>query len=108
MEIENNRIAPLVTHTSGQGAPVDNQRTGGSSTPAGQSEHAKSSTDQVSLTGEARQLQELESQIASAPVVDSKKVEAVRTAVENGTFTVNPERIAEKLVSLELALTDAR
>jgi flagellar biosynthesis anti-sigma factor FlgM len=40
--------------------------------------------------------------------VDSKKVEAVRSAVENGTFTVHPERIAEKLMSLEQALTDAR
>ena len=108
MEIENNRLAPVVTHTSGQGAPVDSQRTGGSSTPAGQTENARSTTDQLSLTGQARQLHELENQIASAPVVDSKKVEAIRTAVENGTFTINPERIAEKLMSLEQALTDAR
>ena len=108
MEIENNRIAPVVTHTSGQGAPVDDQRTGGSGSPAAQTQHARSTNDQVSLTGEARQLQGLESQIANAPVVDSKKVEAVRSAVENGTFTVHPERIAEKLMSLEQALTDAR
>jgi anti-sigma28 factor (negative regulator of flagellin synthesis) len=40
--------------------------------------------------------------------VDSKKVEAVRSAVEDGTFMVHPERIAEKLMSLEQALTDAR
>ena len=108
MEIENSRIAPVVTHTSGQGAPVDKQRTGGSSTPAGQSDNAQNTTDQVSLTGAARQLQELEHQLATAPVVDSKKVEAVRTAIENGTFTVHPERVAEKLISLEQALTDAR
>ncbi len=108
MEIENNRIAPMMTHTGGQGAPVENQRTGASSTTAGQSENVKSATDHLSLTGGARQLQELENQIASAPVVDSKKVEAVRTAIENGTFNVRPERIAEKLMSLEQALTDAR
>ncbi len=108
MEIENNRIASVVTHTSGQGAPVDEQRTAGSGVLANHSEYAKSSSDQLSLTGAARQLQGLENQIASAPVVDSKKVEAVRTAVENGTFTVHPERIAERLMSLEHALTDAR
>jgi len=108
MEIENNRIGPLVTHGSGQGAPVDNHRTGGSSTTADQPEHSRVSTDQLSLTGEARQLHELENRIAAAPVVDSKKVEAVRTAMENGTFSVNAERIAEKLMSLEQALTDAR
>ena len=107
MEIENNRIAPAVTHTGGQGAPVDGQRTGGSGAPAA-SEHTKSASDQLSLTGTARQLQGLENQIASTPVVDTKKVEAVRSAVENGTFTVHPERIAERLMSLEHALTDAR
>jgi negative regulator of flagellin synthesis FlgM len=66
------------------------------------------SADRVSLTGEARQLQQLESQIANEPVVDSQRVEAVRSAVENGTFTVNPDRIADKLIGLEQALTDAR
>jgi negative regulator of flagellin synthesis FlgM len=108
MEIENNRIAPAMAHTVGQGAPVDSQRAGGSGSSAGQSKTSTNTTDQVSLTGEARQLQELETKIASAPIVDSKKVEAVRTAVENGTFTVHSERIAEKLMSLEQALTDAR
>ena len=107
MEIENNRIAPVVTHTGGQGAPVDGQRTGGSGAPAA-AEYTKSASDQLSLTGTARQLQELENRMDSAPVVDSKRVEAVRTAVENGTFTVHPERIAERLMSLEHALTDAR
>jgi flagellar biosynthesis anti-sigma factor FlgM len=40
--------------------------------------------------------------------VDSQRVEAVRSAVENGTFSVDAVRIAEKLISLEQALTDAR
>lgn len=108
MEIENNRIAPLVMHGSGQGVAVDNHRTGGSSSPAEQPDHRTERTDQLSLTGEARQLHELENRITSASVVDTKKVDAVRTALENGTFSVNAERIAEKLMSLEQALTDAR
>ena len=56
----------------------------------------------------ARQLQDLATQLASEPVVDSQRVEAVRSAIENGTFTVNPDRIADKMMSLEQALTDAR
>jgi negative regulator of flagellin synthesis FlgM len=31
--------------------------------------------------------------------IDSKKVEAMRTAIQDGTFTVNPEAIADKLLS---------
>ena len=42
------------------------------------------------------------------PVVDSQRVAAVRSAAENGTFAVNPQRIADKLISLEQALTGAR
>jgi len=108
MEIENNRIASLVTQTSGQGAPVEKQGHGNTNSPSGESAATHAGSDRISLTGEARQLQELEAQLASQPVVDSQRVEAVRSAVENGTFTINPERIAEKLMSLEEAMLDAR
>jgi len=108
MEIENNRIAPLVTPNSGQGAPVENQGSGNTNSASRDSGGAQATSDRVSLTGEARQLQELEQQVRNEPVVDTQRVEAVRTAVENGTFTINPERIAEKMMSLEQALTDAR
>ena len=108
MEIENNRIASLVTQTSGQGTPVEKSGQGNTNASSGESATTNAGADRVSLTGEARQLQQLENQLASQPVVDSQRVEAVRNAVENGSFTVNPERIADKLISLEQALTDAR
>ena len=108
MEIENNRIASLVTQTSGQGAPVEKQGHGNTNSPAGEAAAAPGQSDRISLTGQARQLQELEARLASQPVVDSQRVEAVRSAVENGTFTINPQRIADKLMSLEEALMDAR
>jgi negative regulator of flagellin synthesis FlgM len=108
MEIENNRIAPLVTQNGGQGKAVEHQDKSDTGSSSGESGTTGNSADRVSLTGEARQLQQLESQIANEPVVDSQRVEAVRSAVENGTFTVNPDRIADKLIGLEQALTDAR
>jgi negative regulator of flagellin synthesis FlgM len=108
MEIENNRIASLVTQNSGQGAPVEKQGHSNTNSSAGEAAAAQGTADRISLTGEARQLHELETRLASQPVVDSQRVEAVRTAVENGTFTINPERIAEKMMSLEEALTDLR
>ena len=108
MEIENNRIASVVTLNSGQGAPVENQGHEDKNSSSGTSGEAGNTSDRVSLTGEARQLQDLAAQLASEPVVDSQRVEAVRSAVENGSFTVNPDRIAEKMMSLEQALTDAR
>ena len=108
MEIDNSRIAPPVTTANDKGAPVD-QRGKEAQTAAGDASKAQTSaTDTVSLTGQARRLQELETEIAAQPVVDSQRVNAVRNAIENGSFTVNPTRIAEKMLSLEQAITDAR
>ena len=108
MEIDNNRVATLVTSGSGQGTPVENQNGGKSDATSGGTNTGSSTTDSVNLTGEARQLQALEARIASEPVVDTQRVQAVRTAVENGTFTINPERIADKMISLEQAITGMR
>ncbi len=107
MEIENDRIASLATHVSGQGAAVDNAQNNDGKADS-QPARTAGSSDRVSLTGQARQLRELETQLASQPVVDSQRVAAIRSAIENGTFAVNPQRIAEKMISLEQALTDAR
>jgi negative regulator of flagellin synthesis FlgM len=107
MEIDNNRIASLATHVSSQGAPVDSARTNNGKAdnqPAG----TAGSSDRVSLTGQACQLRELEAQLATEPVVDRQRVTAIRSAVENGTFAVNPQRIAEKMISLEQLLPEAR
>lgn len=107
MEIENSRIASLVSDAGGHSKAVDRTAgdTGGSPEKAST---GNSGADKVSLTGDARKLQDLEHQLESQPVVDSQRVDAVRSAVENGTFEVNPDRIADKILSLEEALTDAR
>lgn len=109
MEIDSNRVATLVTSGSGQGKPVENPNSGNSGSTSGTADTVNPATsDSVNLTGQARQLQTLEARIASEPVVDTQRVQAVRTAVESGTFTIDPERIADKMISLEQALTDIR
>jgi len=108
MEIDNNRVATLVSTSSSQGSAVENQNSGKSSGKPADTSTTSSTADSVSLTGEARTLQALEAQIASIPVVDSQRVEAARTAVESNTYPINPERIAEKMMSIEQALTDMR
>lgn len=64
------------------------------------SETGKSSSqDSVSLSGLSTQIQALESSIAEAPSFDSAKVESIKQAIRDGKFTVNPEVIADKLIS---------
>jgi negative regulator of flagellin synthesis FlgM len=107
MEIENKGIAALTTAVSGPGAGVENPRNQDRTEarqPAGTTGHS----DQVSLTSQARQLREIGAQLAEQPVVDPQRVEAVRSAIDDGTFTVNAQRIADKMISLEQALVGAR
>ena len=64
------------------------------------------STDQVSLTPTAQQLRNLEQQIADQPVVDTQKVNSVKEALATGSFDIDSDRIAGKMMSLEKALGD--
>ncbi len=65
-----------------------------------------STADTVSLSDNAMQLGKLESAAVSiaAPVVDSKRVEQIKQAIENGTYEVNAEKVADKLSQFESIL----
>ncbi len=109
MEIDNNRVVSLATPSSGREVPVDNQRNSQHQTsPETTGNSNASNTDKISFTGEASKLQALERELANQPVVDSQRVSTVRSAINNGTFDINPGQIAEQMISLEQALTDAR
>jgi negative regulator of flagellin synthesis FlgM len=104
MAIEINNVPP----SSAQVSEVGSHRGGTTPTPT-EKVAEKNSTpvpagDQVSLTPEAQQLRNLEQQVAAQPVVDTQKVEAVKQSLANGSFEINPDRIAGKMMSLERAL----
>jgi len=54
--------------------------------------------DEVSLTSSS-QLQAMGSSIGEAQPVDTAKVEAIKQAISEGHFKINPERIAERLLT---------
>lgn len=59
----------------------------------------------MSLTDTAARLRKLESTLAQLPVVDRQRVEATRQAIADGSYRVDPARVAEKLLAFESALT---
>lgn len=61
-------------------------------------------TDTVSLTGSASQLQQLESRISKMSVVDARLVQEVQRQLATGSFRVNPESAASKLLIMETSL----
>lgn len=58
----------------------------------------------VKLSAEAQSLTQLEAQIKVAPDVDSDKVNALRAAIADGSYRVDAERVADKLLSFEAQL----
>ena len=58
----------------------------------------------VRITDQARQLAALEQAMNTLPVVNEAKVAALRTAIEDGSYKVVPERIADKLLRMDREL----
>lgn len=82
--------------STGQGNAPAQGTTGTASSDASRANAA----DNVKLTDSARALQQAARTDASA-VIDSKKVEQVRAALANGSYQINPGRIADRMLSLD-------
>ena len=74
--------------------------TGGTSSGAAPNDESQS----VQITGTARQLVDLEQQIRDMPAVNETRVATIRNAIEQGTYTVRPQHVADQLMSLERSL----
>ena len=64
-----------------------------------------STVDTVSLTDTASRLRSLENTIANLPVVDTQRVQDIQKSIADGTFEVNPQRIADKMFGFESELS---
>jgi negative regulator of flagellin synthesis FlgM len=65
---------------------------------------AKAASDTATITGPARTLQKLSDVIASTPVVNAEKVSAIKEAVQSGTYRVNVDSVANKLLQSDSEL----
>ncbi len=62
---------------------------------------AVASNDQVELTSAAKKLDEVVAGLASEPVVDRQKVEAVKQALADGKYQIDSANIAQKLIEID-------
>lgn len=65
---------------------------------------AASASDSLRLTGEASNLQALQRDLSAAPAVDSSRVQAVRESLQAGSYTINPDAIANRMLDLDSKL----
>jgi negative regulator of flagellin synthesis FlgM len=80
-------------------------RRGGES-PAPSSAPADSGTD-VQLTGTARGLAAIEQSLRAQPAIDETRVAAVKERLQKGSYEVDAQRVADKLLRLDSDLQRA-
>lgn len=102
-----NRIGP-VDHTSigKSGNKADETGSVGklprdSAAPGAVAANKPTAADTVKLTSSAKLLERLEKTLATLPEVDSSRVAEVKTAIENGEYTIDADAIAESILSFE-------
>lgn len=73
----------------------------GKKSAAGAAKGAASSgsSEKVDINPLSSQLQALESSLEQVEVVDTARVEAIKQAISEGRFKVNPDVIADRLIS---------
>lgn len=93
------------TPSVGAGRSADVQRpqdaAGGAGTTASPS---SGSTQDVQITGAARQLASLEQALRDLPAVNETRVAQISSSIAQGAYTVQPREIADRLIQLEQAL----
>lgn len=110
--ISNNGLPKLPTapNSLGNGAPTGSsqQAAVASSQDGGSVSHGHGapphrSSDQVKLTDSAQVLQQA-SRVDNHSAVDSKRVDQVRNSLANGSYQVNPGRVADRMLDMDQQL----
>jgi flagellar biosynthesis anti-sigma factor FlgM len=98
-----NKINDLSSSVTAGGSPAAVTRTRG--TPSGGTNVAAAGgAGEVHITDTATHLASIEQALRDTPAVDPVRVAALRTAIEQGTYTLRPAHIAERFLHLEHAL----
>lgn len=99
-KIDGPSLPPARTVDAAQGASV--ARAGGERS---QPVAAAPAADSLRLTGEATGLaQAVEREVGMPASFDVEKINAIRAAISGGTYEVNPQEIANRLLALERQL----
>ncbi|KGY13445.1 flagellar biosynthesis anti-sigma factor FlgM [Vibrio tubiashii] len=74
------------------------------SSPTSGSDSAKKSEvaqDAVSLSSQGKAVGEMHNQMVSQPSFDKAKVAAIKEAIANGSYTVDPDKLASNMMKFE-------
>ncbi|WP_027910243.1 flagellar biosynthesis anti-sigma factor FlgM [Pseudomonas sp. URMO17WK12:I4] len=84
----------------GKNEAIDN-KAAGSAVTTQQSTASGKSGESVQLSSEAQQLQKTADKLRDQPAVDSDRVAKLKQAVADGSYQVDSQRVASKLLNFE-------
>jgi negative regulator of flagellin synthesis FlgM len=58
-------------------------------------------TDSVAITATAKKMTEAIGSSGAAAPINEEKIEGIKKALENGTYSISAERIAKKMIEIE-------
>jgi len=65
---------------------------------------SKGSQDSVSLSQQGKAMGKLQQDMAAQPSFDSAKVAAIKEAIANGSYQVDPDKLADNMMKFEKEL----
>lgn len=78
-----------------------------SQAPTGEQSKAQGAAargDNVSLSNQAKNLKQLEQKLGEAPEMDDDRIAEIRSALEDGTYKVDAEKLAQKMLEMDKSI----
>lgn len=100
--IDNIRSGQTLTTTNRNPARSESNSSSSSSSDA--VSRSSRNQDAVSLSTQGKAIGEMHNQMVSQPSFDNAKVAAIKEAIANGSYKVDPEKLADNMIKFEKEL----
>ena len=103
MSVDLNGIGPGQVNTTRTTA---DKASGNQTSQAPSGEQAKAQSpaargENVNLSNQAKNLKQLEQKLGDYPEMDDDRIEQIRSALENGTYKVDAQKLAQKMLEMD-------
>ncbi|MDL0433053.1 flagellar biosynthesis anti-sigma factor FlgM [Marinobacter sp. TBZ242] len=103
MSVDFNGIGPGQVNTQ---KPTADKSSGAQNTQPTAPEQAKTQAqgargENVNLSSQAKDLKQLEQKLGNYPEMDDARIEQIRTALEDGSYKIDAEKLAQKMLEMD-------